>query len=427
MVQTNSSSTSYANVAKQNTTQQHNQKTQNENLPPQQPNQQQQQQQQQVNQQQTSQQKRTRLDNNTPPQRPSAEAPKQKQSLDLESPPRKRNPVLAQTSPPAPSNREGASDAEVGPPDPNISTNLSWLRIKGRFFNISTINVYNVHLGSAGDDKDEFYAQLELEYDCCPKHDIKIVIGYFNTQVGQEEEFGGKIRELSQSRQTSTRLFQSAAAPGAESERVRLPHQWRISGGSAPESDRHPSGENPGEQSLNPSVSDHRINGENLGGSAAECEGSPNQWQNPGELWGKSGEQPLNPRDPIAASVAKNLGGLAPNSGRFRLRRITAPGAKIATGAESDRLTSGEYPGGIAAEFEASDRSISGENSRWFRAESKHVQSKHQLRKSQWKSIEFRPLQAASDRRTCVKILVARVCRPRSSGAQKNSAGHPTM
>ncbi|XP_055593399.1 transcription factor SPT20 homolog [Uranotaenia lowii] len=128
IIQTNSSSTSYAQVAKQNTSQSNDRRTQYENLAPQQSNQQQQQKQQQQllqqqqqqhqgNQQQNSQQKRTRPDNTTQLQQPATNVSKPKQNLDTESPPRKRNPILAQTSPPAPSSREGASDVECTEPN----------------------------------------------------------------------------------------------------------------------------------------------------------------------------------------------------------------------------------------------------------------------------------------------------------------------
>ncbi|XP_050072629.1 uncharacterized protein LOC126560715 [Anopheles maculipalpis] len=33
------------------------------------------------------------------------------------------------------------------------------------------------HLGSTDDEKELFFTQLEREYDCCPQHDVKIVIG----------------------------------------------------------------------------------------------------------------------------------------------------------------------------------------------------------------------------------------------------------
>jgi len=78
-----------------------------------------------------------------------------------------------------------------------INPRMCRLRIKGRFFNISIINVHSPHLGSTDDDKDEFYAQLEREYDRCPRHDIKIIIGDFNAQVGQEEEFKPVIGKFS--------------------------------------------------------------------------------------------------------------------------------------------------------------------------------------------------------------------------------------
>ncbi|XP_053694403.1 uncharacterized protein LOC128742162 isoform X3 [Sabethes cyaneus] len=77
------------------------------------------------------------------------------------------------------------------------------LRIKGRFFNISIINVHSTHLRSTDDDKDEFYAQLESEYDRCPRHDIKIVIGDFNAQVGQEEEYKPVIGRFSAHQRTN--------------------------------------------------------------------------------------------------------------------------------------------------------------------------------------------------------------------------------
>ncbi|XP_058817605.1 uncharacterized protein LOC131680905 [Topomyia yanbarensis] len=52
------------------------------------------------------------------------------------------------------------------------------------------------HSGSTDDDKDGFYAQLEREYDRCPSHDVKIIIGDLNAQVGHEEEFRPTIEKF---------------------------------------------------------------------------------------------------------------------------------------------------------------------------------------------------------------------------------------
>ncbi|XP_055622300.1 uncharacterized protein LOC129765886 [Toxorhynchites rutilus septentrionalis] len=63
---------------------------------------------------------------------------------------------------------------------------ISRLRIKGRFFNYSIINVHCPHEGRPDDEKESFYAQLEQVYDSCPQRDVKIVIGDVNAQVGRE-------------------------------------------------------------------------------------------------------------------------------------------------------------------------------------------------------------------------------------------------
>ncbi|XP_065091419.1 uncharacterized protein LOC135712357 [Ochlerotatus camptorhynchus] len=67
-----------------------------------------------------------------------------------------------------------------------INARMCKLRIKGRFFNYSIINVHCPHEGRPGDEKEAFYAQLEQVYDGCSQRDVKIVIGEMNAQVGRE-------------------------------------------------------------------------------------------------------------------------------------------------------------------------------------------------------------------------------------------------
>jgi Reverse transcriptase (RNA-dependent DNA polymerase) len=67
-----------------------------------------------------------------------------------------------------------------------INARMCKLRIKGRFFNYSIINVHCPHEGRPDDEKEAFYEQLEEVYDGCPLRDVKIVIGDLNAQVGRE-------------------------------------------------------------------------------------------------------------------------------------------------------------------------------------------------------------------------------------------------
>ena len=78
-----------------------------------------------------------------------------------------------------------------------VNERMCRLRIKGRFFNVSIINVHSLHMGSSVGDKDAFYELLEREYRMCPKHDVKIVIGDLNAQVGREEVYRPVIGRFS--------------------------------------------------------------------------------------------------------------------------------------------------------------------------------------------------------------------------------------
>ncbi|XP_038116921.1 uncharacterized protein LOC119769090 [Culex quinquefasciatus] len=70
-----------------------------------------------------------------------------------------------------------------------ISERMCKLRIRGRFFNYSIINVHCPHEERLDDEKETFYAKLEEEYDSCPRQDVKIVIGDMNARFGREEMF----------------------------------------------------------------------------------------------------------------------------------------------------------------------------------------------------------------------------------------------
>ncbi|XP_035903126.1 uncharacterized protein LOC118507930 [Anopheles stephensi] len=96
-----------------------------------------------------------------------------------------------------------------------VNERICRLRIRGRFFNLSIINVHSPHLGSTDDEKELFFTQLEREYDRCPQNDIKIVIGDLNAQVGREEAFKPTIGRFSVHQLTNDnglRLINSASS-----------------------------------------------------------------------------------------------------------------------------------------------------------------------------------------------------------------------
>ena len=70
-----------------------------------------------------------------------------------------------------------------------INERMSKIRIKGRFFNYSIINVHCPHEGRADDEKEAFYTHLEAVYNSCSQRDIKIIIGDMNAQIGKEEMY----------------------------------------------------------------------------------------------------------------------------------------------------------------------------------------------------------------------------------------------
>jgi hypothetical protein len=69
-----------------------------------------------------------------------------------------------------------------------INKRLRVIRIKGRFFNYSLININALTNDSEEEAKDQFYEQLERAYAACPSHYMKLVMGDANAKFGQETE-----------------------------------------------------------------------------------------------------------------------------------------------------------------------------------------------------------------------------------------------
>jgi hypothetical protein len=67
-----------------------------------------------------------------------------------------------------------------------INERLCVIRIKGRFFNYSLINIHAPTNDSEEEAMHQFYEQLERAYAACPSHDVNLVMGDANAKVGQE-------------------------------------------------------------------------------------------------------------------------------------------------------------------------------------------------------------------------------------------------
>ncbi|XP_038116730.1 craniofacial development protein 2-like [Culex quinquefasciatus] len=85
-----------------------------------------------------------------------------------------------------------------------VNDRICVLRIKGKFFNYSLINIYAPTNDKPDDEKDAFYERLDKTYGECPRHDVKIVIGDANAQVGREVSCEEQRNESSAEKNGST-------------------------------------------------------------------------------------------------------------------------------------------------------------------------------------------------------------------------------
>jgi len=68
-----------------------------------------------------------------------------------------------------------------------ICERIRTLRVKGKFHNITFINVYAPTEDTAYEIVDEFYETLQVVCDEIPKHDAIITLGDFNANLGKEQ------------------------------------------------------------------------------------------------------------------------------------------------------------------------------------------------------------------------------------------------
>jgi hypothetical protein len=68
-----------------------------------------------------------------------------------------------------------------------INERLCVIRINGRFFIYSFINIHGPTNDSEEKAKEQFYEQLERAYAACPIHDVKLVMGDANLNDRQAQ------------------------------------------------------------------------------------------------------------------------------------------------------------------------------------------------------------------------------------------------
>ena len=66
-----------------------------------------------------------------------------------------------------------------------VSDRMSYVVLRGRWCNIIVLNVHAPSEEKSGNSKDSFYEELEQVFDHFPKYDMKILLGDFNTKVGE--------------------------------------------------------------------------------------------------------------------------------------------------------------------------------------------------------------------------------------------------
>jgi Reverse transcriptase (RNA-dependent DNA polymerase) len=109
-----------------------------------------------------------------------------------------------------------------------VDERLCTLRIRGKFFNYTLINVYAPTEEKDNESKELFYEKLVEVYDGAPKRDIKMVLGDFNAKIGREVYYQPTIGKFSlheNSNDNGTRVVDFAASRNMVVSSTRFEHK----------------------------------------------------------------------------------------------------------------------------------------------------------------------------------------------------------
>jgi hypothetical protein len=70
-----------------------------------------------------------------------------------------------------------------------VSDRMSYMVLRGRWFNIIVLNVHAPTEEKSDNSKDSFYNELEHFFYHFPKYHMKILLGNFNAKLGREDTF----------------------------------------------------------------------------------------------------------------------------------------------------------------------------------------------------------------------------------------------
>ena len=105
---------------------------------------------------------------------------------------------------------------------------MCWLRIGGNFLNCGIINTHAQTEDKSDTVKDAFYDGLRNLYGACPKHDVKLIIGDLNAQIGKEAIYYptiGKEAYHQESNENGKRIIHLAASRNMVIGTTLFPHK----------------------------------------------------------------------------------------------------------------------------------------------------------------------------------------------------------
>lgn len=77
------------------------------------------------------------------------------------------------------------------------------MRLKGKYQNLSLLNIHAPSEDKNTETKEEFYNMLDTQYESIPKYDLKIVLGDANAKIGREAIYWPVIGKYSKHEKTN--------------------------------------------------------------------------------------------------------------------------------------------------------------------------------------------------------------------------------